>query len=377
MTRRKRSAICYTAYVSGGFLLSLVGPQIWNVDPLVAFVAAWTTALCFAIGHIFIAVNARSEDKTAQLEIRNQDFEDGGRPIEPGPPAPDNVQDDDDIEARLRALVQRVSERCSGSASRRLESSEHALQAMITDAVAHSRVRLHLQPIVQLPSRQTVHYEALSRIRDANGKVIMPAEFLPAAARAGLGGALENMQLAQVISLCRQIGGRHEDTRIFCNLSQAAVADHAFRRELLGFLGTHRALVHRLIFELSAASLNSLDDDALADMSALEALGFHMSVDDVSLSELPDLRTRFENIAFTKINADEILAADAARLSQIANGGVQIIAVRVESERQAVALLDAGIGFGQGFLFGKPRPARVGAGAETQPRSPSARQRAA
>ena len=47
--------------------------------------------------------------------------------------------------------------------------------------------------------------------------------------------------------------------------------------------------------------------------------------------------------------------------------GVEVIAEKVEGERQIAEILDLDIGYGQGHLFGEPRAIRDAVLAETDP----------
>jgi uncharacterized protein YecA (UPF0149 family) len=51
----------------------------------------------------------------------------------------------------------------------------------IHEALAENRVDLYLQPVVSLPQRRTIFYESFTRLRAADDRVMMPAEYLSAA----------------------------------------------------------------------------------------------------------------------------------------------------------------------------------------------------
>ena len=55
---------------------------------------------------------------------------------------------------------------------------------------------LHFQPIVSLSDRRVVRHEALLRLADEpDGRLVSPAEFLPAAERHGLIGEIDRWVL--------------------------------------------------------------------------------------------------------------------------------------------------------------------------------------
>jgi cyclic-di-GMP phosphodiesterase TipF (flagellum assembly factor) len=64
-------------------------------------------------------------------------------------------------------------------------SQEEILLQTVRDALADNRVDLYLQPVVSLPQRRTAYYESYSRLRDSTGRIMLPAEYLPAAEPAG------------------------------------------------------------------------------------------------------------------------------------------------------------------------------------------------
>ncbi len=85
---------------------------------------------------------------------------------------------------------------------------------------------------------------------------------------------------------------------------------------------------------------------------------------DIDVEELVE-----RHVAFVKMDAraliDELDDADASiQLDRVKRGlaraGIKLIAEKIEQEEQLVELLEFGIDFGQGYLFGAPRPSREG-----------------
>jgi cyclic-di-GMP phosphodiesterase TipF (flagellum assembly factor) len=72
-----------------------------------------------------------------------------------------------------------------------------------------------------------------------------------------------------------------------------------------------------------------------------------------------------DNGRLTLKSMPELEAADLAALAL--RHGVELVAEKVESEREVVDILDLEIGLGQGHLFGEPRPIRDAVLAESAP----------
>ena len=127
-------------------------------------------------------------------------------------------------------------------------------------------------------------------------------------------------------------------------------------------------LADNLIFELSERdlSLPGLDDN----LAQLAKMGFSFSVDQVEGLGIDFLALAQRKFRYVKISAATIIAQmkstsgdiDVADLREsMQRAGVSMIADRIEDEQTVVDLLDCDVGFGQGFLFGEPRPARESA----------------
>ena len=261
-----------------------------------------------------------------------------------------------------------------------------AILASIRDALSDNRVDLYLQPVVSLPQRRTVFYESFSRLRDESGRVMMPAEYLAVAEPEGLISAIDNLLLFRCVQIVRRLAKQDRKVGIFCNISLASLADEVFFPQFLDFLAQNKDLHGALIFELGQAAFRQRGATEARNMAKLSDLGFQFSLDKVNDLDLdfPDLQR--SDVKFLKISAGVLLeqlleidghltlkamrdlnAADFADLTR--RYGVEIIAEKVENERQVIDVLELNIGYGQGHLFGQPRAIREAILAEADPPS--------
>jgi cyclic-di-GMP phosphodiesterase TipF (flagellum assembly factor) len=129
----------------------------------------------------------------------------------------------------LEDLVQRMSEGLEQRLSQArpygapASHAQHAaLLETVREALADNRVDLYLQPVVSLPQRRTVFYESFSRLRDATGRIMMPAEYLSVAEPEGLMSAIDNLLLFRCVQIVRRLAKNDRKVGIFCNISLAA-----------------------------------------------------------------------------------------------------------------------------------------------------------
>jgi cyclic-di-GMP phosphodiesterase TipF (flagellum assembly factor) len=259
-----------------------------------------------------------------------------------------------------------------------------ALLTTVREALAENRVDLYLQPIVSLPQRRTVFYESFSRLRDATGRVLMPAEYLSVAEPEGLVAAIDNLLLFRCVQIVRRLARQDRKVAIFCNIALSSLADEAFFPQFLEFLGENKDLASALVFELGFDAFEARGSVESRNMTRLADLGFRFSLDKVADVDLDFRELLRADIKFVKIGADVLLEqlvdsdslAIRGPLKDVAANdyaafarryGVEIIAEKVETERQVIDVLDFDIGYGQGNLFGEPRAIRDAILAEAEP----------
>jgi cyclic-di-GMP phosphodiesterase, flagellum assembly factor TipF len=263
-------------------------------------------------------------------------------------------------------------------------SQRNALIDTVRAALEENRVDLYLQPVVSLPQRRTVFYESYSRLRDDTGRVMMPAEYLSVAEPEGLISAIDNLLLFRCVQIVRRLAGQDRQVGIFCNISLASLADEAFFPQFLDFLAQNQDLRGSLIFELGQSAFNERGSVEARNMAKLADLGFKFSIDKVSdlLLDFQDLNRA--DVKYLKVAADVLLtqlhereerlslkpmpdisAADFANIAR--RYGVEVVAEKVENERQVVDVLDLNVAYGEGHLFGQPRAIRDAVLAEAPP----------
>jgi cyclic-di-GMP phosphodiesterase TipF (flagellum assembly factor) len=250
-------------------------------------------------------------------------------------------------------------------ADKEISQDDIAMLTRVRDAVEGGRIDFYLQPIVSLPQRKPRFYEAFSRLRDANGKILKPADYLEAAERANKIGVIDNMILMRCIQALREERKRAPRLAVFCNLSPATVYDTEFFNQLTDYLEMNSDLATNLIFEFTYPAIQTMHPRVLENLNAIAAKGFEFSIDHVHSIDLDweDLRAR--NFCFAKAPASLLLAAgrgdeaSVARLrgfrKRLADAGVDLIAEKIEFENHMPEILSLGIDYGQGNLFGAAR----------------------
>ena len=293
------------------------------------------------------------------------------------------------LEGLIHQMSDTIDERLTlpanaGEAEAAPAAPGNGLYGVIQDALGHNRVDLYLQPVVSLPQRRTHYYEAYTRLRDHDGRTLVPAEYLSVAEDEGLVSAIDNLLLIRCAQIVRRLHRSDRKVGIFCNISFDTLGDEDFFPQLHEFLGQNRDLSESLILELGQAAFEARGAVEARNMAKLADLGFRFSIDKVQTLDLNFSDLQRSDVRFIKVAADllieqllemdgaiplpsqpDIQAADFAPLTR--RHGLELIAEKVETEKQAVDILELDISVGQGHLFGEPRAIKENVLAETDP----------
>jgi cyclic-di-GMP phosphodiesterase TipF (flagellum assembly factor) len=237
----------------------------------------------------------------------------------------------------------------------------------IRSSLEENRVDLYLQPMVSLPQRKLRYYEALSRLRDAGGKIIMPDQYIQVAGQAGLMSVVDNLLLFRCVQIVRRLTQKSRDIGIFCNISGETLADKEFFPQFLDYMRVNRDLTGQIIFEFSQDAVMKAGVEGEKNLTSLATMGFALSMDHVESLALDFLRLKAIGFRHLKVRAStltrgmngsgaNVAAEDFKKL--LTRHGLNLIAERVEDEKTVIQLLDYAVDYAQGYLFGEPRAVR-------------------
>lgn len=369
--------------------------------PLAVCAGAIVTALIGQV-HLFATRSGKSDDLATRVDA----LEASQR---------ENSQQMDVVEARTAAIettvkqelterrdalvsemrqLETLIERLSRSFETKLADAEvtgdvapqdDAVLRRVKDALEDGRVDLHLQPIVSLPQRRVSFYEGFTRLRDPDGSLILPADFLDAARRANLLGVLDNMMLYRSVEVVRRLAARDRRVGVFCNVSSHSLEDPHFFPFFLNHMEQNRDLAGALIFEIRASRFEHRSRQMREAMERLTALGFRFSIDHAESIDIDLPRLQDAGIRFVKFNGGDLIdqlrdpfgprpnsSADRKIAGEevaavCSRYGVTLIAEKIEEEVSVVEVLEYGIPYGQGHIFGAPRPIKSSLMEETAP----------
>ncbi len=228
----------------------------------------------------------------------------------------------------------------------------------------HDNFILYLQPIMDVSRDETRHYEVLLRMRDKDGSILSPADFIPAAEQTGLIHAIDHMVLRKAIAQASKINqGRTDPIKFSVNLSAHAFNDPELLPILKQELLCHSVDPNILMFEITETA--ALEDLPAASclMKEIKELGCGFVLDDFGvgfssfyyLRELPVDAVKIDGSFIRNLanNKDDQILVKA--LCSVARGfGKKITAEFVENKEIYSLLKKMDIDYAQGYFVGKP-----------------------
>ncbi len=278
----------------------------------------------------------------------------------------------------LRRLTARCEEDPADSAKRiaplfklgavqGISTEDATMLERVKSAIEADRVDLYLQPIVSLPQRKIRFYEAFSRLRDEDGSILRPSDYLEAAERANRIGVIDNMILLRCVQAFRRLRNRDSQFAVFCNLSPATLFDTDFFNHFTDYLEINGDLSSRLVFEFTYPAVHMMHPRFEENLRAIARRGFAFSIDHVHTLDVDWDALRTKNFRYVKASSQLLLSACAAGevgvtklrafRKRLADAGIDLIAEKIEFESHMPEILALGIDYGQGNLFGPPRKA--------------------
>jgi len=244
-------------------------------------------------------------------------------------------------------------------------------EAEIIRAFEGDGLEIHLQPVVSLPQRKVVAYEALARLRIEGrdpAAAAGPEAFLPVLERQGRTTELDRRMLQRAAVVVRHLARRGSDTLLTYGLSPLSLFEPGLLRDLGRMVADDPALA-ALVIALPQASWRSLDAGQRGLLAPLRGrIGFSLDRPDDLRFDLLELAAL--GIGQIKVPAEMLLRPEESRgnLSDIAvedtapalaRAGIRLVATGVADEADIPDLIDLDVAFAQGAAFAAPRPVRA------------------
>ena len=238
----------------------------------------------------------------------------------------------------------------------------------VTRALDEGRLELYFQPIKPMTTdslRLPPFRELLVRLRDDDGELALPAEFIPAAERHNVIGGIDRWVLRQSVARLERMAKLGLPLPLLAvNISHRTLGEDDFLEFVLELI-RDPAVARSLCFDIAEAAILENLSQAVTFMEEVRKRGCKIALDDFAagLSTLQSLKRM--PVDFLKIDAQVVgdLGADPVDRSmveaftKVANAlGIATIAERVETAEALARITEFGIDLAQGYHLARPAP---------------------
>ncbi len=261
---------------------------------------------------------------------------------------------------RNRIHVYRAEDQDLEKMHSRLAWRERILQGLRED-----RFTPWFQPLLDLSSGRVHHYEALARLTDPDGKVLLPGAFIDIAERFGLVGLIDRMIIRKAMEAQARMMKKGILLSFAMNLSGKDLGDPDLLDYIKGKIEETGADPKSLVFEITETAAIGDLDKATKFVKALKELGCHFSLDDfgvgfTSFTYLKELQVdliKIDGSFIRKLHESGNDQVFVKAITDLAKGlKIKSVAEFVENEESLKLLKSFGVDFAQGYLIGKPSP---------------------
>ena len=234
-------------------------------------------------------------------------------------------------------------------------------------AIAEQQFLLHYQPRVNTRTGELLSMEALLRWRHPTLGMVAPGEFIALAESSGLilriGEMVIDMACAQIAEWKNQ---QAVVVPVSVNVSAKQFLHGSVKHALAAALERHGVAPSLLEVEITESAMMGNQDDIIAELAAIRALGIKLHVDDFgtgysSLSQLQRLKMDVLKVdrAFTAElgNSIEGRVFFQAIVSMAHALGMAVVAEGVETQQQLAILQALDCNEAQGYFIARPMPA--------------------
>lgn len=234
-------------------------------------------------------------------------------------------------------------------------------------ALENNTVFFNLQPQFDI-NHKLRGFEALARMRDADGNLVSPSEFIPVAEKNGLVDKIDLRVFELSMEFLSNVLKAKKDSNIIisCNVSVRHLMKNNFIDELKDLIVKYQVPTSHVEIEITESVMIDSLEKALQRIDEIKDMGMKIAIDDFGtgysslsyLNNFPSDLLKIDKSFIDLMNTSESSKQYVATIVSIGHIlNLHVISEGVEDEAQIETLKEIGCDYIQGFIWGKPMSA--------------------
>ncbi|HEY4067535.1 MAG TPA: EAL domain-containing protein [Burkholderiaceae bacterium] len=239
---------------------------------------------------------------------------------------------------------------------------QHQIAQGLPAALDLGQIEVAYQPIVSAETGSATHVESLARWTHPKWGAVSPGEFIPVAEASGHIHTLGRWVLRQACLDAARWPGAHPP-KVSVNVSALQVSSGRLVAQVREALSAAKLPASRLVIELTESLPMAGGGGVSKTLADLREMGVTLAIDDFGTGYSSLSALMKQPLSLVKVDRSfvqdvpgegELLikaTVDVARCF-----GLDVVAEGVETPAQRARLIALGVGYMQGYLFGRPMP---------------------
>ena len=239
----------------------------------------------------------------------------------------------------------------------------HEIERKLRTALENDTIYYNLQPQYDIEHR-LYGFEALARMKDSDGTIISPGEFIPVAEKVGLVDKIDSTVFRKsamfIGDIIRRTGA---EINLSVNVSVRHLMKNDFIAEVSEILETSGMPPEQLEIEITESIMIDSAEKALRCINQIHNMGVRIAIDDFGtgysalsyLNTFPSDVLKIDKSFIDKLNYSESSIQYVAAIISMGHiMGFEVVSEGVEEQEQLDTLREIGCDYIQGFIWGKP-----------------------
>jgi len=243
------------------------------------------------------------------------------------------------------------------------EDQAREMRLQIKDAITHQRLLLAHSPLVGVAIESAELYTLLMRLRNSQGEVLYPSQFLDVANKYKIMPGLDRWTVRTAIQSLSEKQSSEPKTLFFLKLSQPTILDREFSPWLKALLDSYPLQPNSCIFEIKESDLMGNVDQIQAFVTRMHELKCCVTIEHFGLNEdsmeiLNLLRPDYlllDAILLQGMSSDLQKQKSVKNICTLAHReGCKVLTAYIEDPQALAVLWSIGVDFIQGDFLDPP-----------------------